>query len=85
MKPYHWHQTVEQTSTRNREAGSWNPASFCAPLPEEEQAPESCRETFQHCTSGGSQLWQGSVSMATEGLTLPLYSEYAEGSDMRNF
>ena len=67
MKLYHWHYTVEQTSSV-REAGSWKPIILFS-TPRGRAAPESCRETFQlPALLGSSQLWQGSVSMATGGL-----------------
>lgn len=71
VKPYHWHYTVEQTSTMNREEGSWKPIIILFSTPRGRAAPESCRETFQYYTSWGSQLWQEFVPIATEGLTLP--------------
>lgn len=52
VKLYYWHYTVEQTSTMNREAGSWKPIIILFSTPRGREAPESFRETFQHCTSG---------------------------------
>lgn len=52
VKLYYWHYTVEQTSTMNREAGSWKPIIILFSTPRGREAPESFRETFQPCTSG---------------------------------
>lgn len=80
MKPYTWHHAVKQASTLGMGTGRQEARASMAlcSTPRGRAAPESCGETSQHCTSGGSQLWQESVSIATEGLTLPLFSEYAE-------
>lgn len=53
MEPYHWHYIVEQTSTVNRETGSWKPIIILFSTPRGRAAPESCREMLQLYTSWG--------------------------------
>lgn len=71
--------------TMNREAGSWKPIIILFSTPRGRAAPESCRETFQHCTSWELTAVARICFYGNRRLNSSSDSGYAEGSYRINF